>query len=404
MERLKPYTVVVIGMCILPAALLFAIGIRSIIRQYRMITTYQRVKVQIISSYVKRSSAYQDMARVEDYYRPAIEYTYEVEGKTFKSNRVTIFPSHTGKGWAISVVRQYPEAETATAFYNPKNPADSYLYNSYLFLEAYALILWSTPLWMGVVVLYSYYFGHVFAPRIPEPVRGSPWFEIPAYIRNRDKLKFASLALGVAAIFAVPTLCHYYWVAAPPYDRDAVLHTYGCCAILAVMPGPFFIYYLLVFWSVGEFRIFSNTDHFSLGDVFDLRIVHQLGTRALIERTRIVFACEQRIWRLRENWRWYQEKMCDYGRDVYSDTIVPGADLPEALFGGLDFVHQCAIPKDMPPSTDRHTTITRDIPRHYWHVRVTVSSGWLLRYDVEFPITVEPETSTRHCGNAALPE
>lgn len=63
-------------------------------------------------------------------YRPNVTYRYTVGGETYRSSNVFPGPGHfwrNQRSWAADIVADYPEGETATAYYDPDDPSRSFL-------------------------------------------------------------------------------------------------------------------------------------------------------------------------------------------------------------------------------------------------------------------------------------
>ena len=62
------------------------------------------------------------------YYQPVVKFTYEVEGKTFKSNRIMFGEVSSLYGnLPIEIVQKYPEGKNVIVFYNPYKPQEAVL-------------------------------------------------------------------------------------------------------------------------------------------------------------------------------------------------------------------------------------------------------------------------------------
>jgi hypothetical protein len=62
---------------------------------------------------------------------PLVNYTYEVQGKTYKGNGISPgILTVAGKSSAEKVIALYPKGADVSVFYNPKNPSDAYLEKS----------------------------------------------------------------------------------------------------------------------------------------------------------------------------------------------------------------------------------------------------------------------------------
>jgi len=386
MKKLKPIITICILMSLGLGAVFFGLGFNGAVKQHYKITHFKPVTATVLSSYVKHTKS-ETRRRTEHLYRPSIEYTYVLNGQTYKSNSVAIFKSHTGRDWATSVVREYPKGKTVTAFYNPAELSDSFLLNKYLFLEAYGPILWSVPCWILALLLWKYYFGVCFRELNLRKVDDSDWYELLACLRNSDKLKMSILVIAVATIIVGPTLGHYFLVAEPPYDSAAIYHTY-VCGLLALIPLGYLIHYLIILGCVGEAQIFTRNSQFLLGDEIDFRFQQRLRGRSLAERVILEFVCEKRVVIKRKKKKWHQKIMYEEVERLHQEQF----QIPEGLRGiansGLNIERKCLIPPEQPPGSDPQGSIHIDIPRYYWYFSVTVPVALWIVYKVKFPIEV----------------
>ena len=113
----------------------------------------------IFESSVKHIRGREPGGGVQNLYRPAIEYTYIVNGITYTSDRTVIFQSYSGKKWAHRVVKGFPKNGKVKAFYNPDIPSKSFLYKQYIFFDAYGCILFSIPFIITALLMCRYYYG-----------------------------------------------------------------------------------------------------------------------------------------------------------------------------------------------------------------------------------------------------
>ena len=91
-------------------------------------------------------------------YAPLVRYTYTINGQNFISN--TIFPrriqlpQHNTKQWAERKARAFPDE--VTVYYNPNNPAESYLKMTSRLTLTIVIIASFFPLLVGALFLLSW--------------------------------------------------------------------------------------------------------------------------------------------------------------------------------------------------------------------------------------------------------
>ena len=65
--------------------------------------------------------------RTDRMYRPIVEYTYDVEGRTLQGDRIDLESAATGRESAQRVIDAYPPSKPLMVLYDPKDPATAYL-------------------------------------------------------------------------------------------------------------------------------------------------------------------------------------------------------------------------------------------------------------------------------------
>jgi len=85
-------------------------------------------------------------------YRPAVTYSYQVGGRTYTSQSVTIINESRGWSWATGIVARYPAGAQITAYVNPRDPAGAYLVHA---LSVFPFVFVLIPLLFTGLVLLS---------------------------------------------------------------------------------------------------------------------------------------------------------------------------------------------------------------------------------------------------------
>ncbi|MCR9076556.1 MAG: DUF3592 domain-containing protein [bacterium] len=110
---------------------------------YRMMDArerYQQAPGVVLRSYVESHSDSDGTT-----YSPFVEYEYEVDGRTHRGNRDSMFQfSSSSRGTASEVVDRYPEGKRVEVFYDPDDHAESVLDLSDRSVP-YFIILFLTP-------------------------------------------------------------------------------------------------------------------------------------------------------------------------------------------------------------------------------------------------------------------
>lgn len=73
-------------------------------------------------------------------YTPWVRYEYVVDGRTYRSNRITPLDISAGREWAQETIDRFDVGGIATAYYDPADPAQTYLIREASFLP-YVFVL-----------------------------------------------------------------------------------------------------------------------------------------------------------------------------------------------------------------------------------------------------------------------
>jgi len=115
--------VAMIGFIVLVAGVLFIAGIWLTWSQYRRLNGYASVSATVES--VDVTVRHDGEGTVTQ--RPAVRYSYIVDGRTLRSDIVTPFDESRTGDWARRVAAAYRPGERVTAYYDPTRPTQAYL-------------------------------------------------------------------------------------------------------------------------------------------------------------------------------------------------------------------------------------------------------------------------------------
>jgi hypothetical protein len=107
----------------------FVIGIITFYLLYRLVRIffYRKTTGTIVKSQVKKV---ENQISYEAYY-PLVEYEYQVNGKTYRSNRIFLTNLESDYNTIKKIVDKYPEGKKIDIYYNPFKPEDSLLKRNY---------------------------------------------------------------------------------------------------------------------------------------------------------------------------------------------------------------------------------------------------------------------------------
>ena len=230
---------------------------------------------------------------------------------------------------------------------------------------------------------WRYYWGILFRELKPKQTGLSDWFELPAYLRNSDKLKTTILVIAAAMTFVLPAFGHYFWVAKPPYDPHA-MHFIYACAGLAMIPLGYLLHYLLILSCVREAKILTQSDRFALGDEILLRFQQRFAGRRLAERVALELVCEKRTLPAGK-----RRKCSEEVENLHHKQFEVVNGPPGISDAAIDIERKRIIPPELQPSSDPHGKLLEDVPRYYWYFRVRVPIALWVVYKAKFPIQVQ---------------
>jgi len=103
-------------------AIFFSVGLYMWVQQRKVESYVETVGTVKESQVISKSGSKGQM------YRPAILYTYEVDGKTYEGNRYAYFEtSHSFRSGAKEVVKKYAAGTACKVYYNQEEPGSSVL-------------------------------------------------------------------------------------------------------------------------------------------------------------------------------------------------------------------------------------------------------------------------------------
>jgi hypothetical protein len=126
-----------------------------LVKHMRARYMFQTATATVIKSWVDEQSGDSSVS-----HRPAVEYTFEANGRTWRGDQFTYDPSYRGGGeqYALSYVNKAPAGAQLPVLYNPDDPSDSVLEpyapgSTYLFFMVSVPFLLAEPLLLWGFVL-----------------------------------------------------------------------------------------------------------------------------------------------------------------------------------------------------------------------------------------------------------
>lgn len=113
----------VYGICLIISGVICFIVGRSTFKTARASKKWPRIQGKVVESGTQRMSGFEGIATAA-----SVRYTYEVDGREYMSDRISMGQYGTGGGGhAKAEAAKYPVGKIITVHYDPKNPAQSVL-------------------------------------------------------------------------------------------------------------------------------------------------------------------------------------------------------------------------------------------------------------------------------------
>jgi hypothetical protein len=109
------------------SSVLCGAGVWLVWTQHRLLTKYLSATATVESTDVVFTRGERGLVVA----RPAVRYTYRVDGRAYSSDGVTPFSESRSGDWARVVVTRYRSGQVVTAYYDPANPTHAYLERSW---------------------------------------------------------------------------------------------------------------------------------------------------------------------------------------------------------------------------------------------------------------------------------
>lgn len=321
-------------------ALLFIVtGIRQVVDQHTKIMYYRPAFARIISSDVVPEVEGEE----DTNYRPAIEYTYEAEGRLYRNNVVTPLYKTGSYGWAEGIAEYYEEGFSYVAQYNPENPAQSFLVRSVSF-SPYLSILFPMILIIYVVSLLSLDISKW--RRRKELKSTDEWKELLIPNAPEDKLQMFFYVTTIWVLVGVATLGHYFLIANDSHEDLATTVTFAY-AIVGILLIYRTLKYFRNYKRHPQLRLFADQSKFSLGDSVKARLKIMPRSAIQFDELTLALICNE----INPHKEGEKELVriiprCQQSRKLIEDT-------PLAATEEITVEEEFHLSKDCPPTTQK---------------------------------------------------
>jgi hypothetical protein len=353
------------------ALLFMTIGSILAAKQAHKLETYQPVQAEVLSTKVEIEHNHDGSTM-----RPIVVYRYEVGGRTYRCDSVTIMNESSNTGWASRAIRQFPVGKMVTAYYNPGDPSSAFLVHEVSFFP-YAFTLFPM-IHLCLAVGLAVNTRMTRWPRVIRPAASAHgWYRLEPYKVTWQKLQMwlvvAILWYGVGAA----ALGHYYHYAAPPYPMEARIGTLIYLG-LGLIPVIGWGYYVLLMYRSFEATMLVKSNSFALGDAIQVRLVYPIRSDVTLEKLELGLVCDIHIVERSPGSAGYTKNVAfEQWHELTG---------PRSMQAGqqIDATQELTIPADRWPS--RNT----EYPRYVWKIVCRAALRNCPDYRADFLIDVAP--------------
>ena len=345
--------------------------------QHRKITTFEPVPATVLSSKVQVVHGTDSKGRQTTSYEPLVEYRYEVDGRTYRSEEVTPLGGSSTRGWAQSIVDRYAKGSQTEAYHNPSDPSDVFLLKEYSFFP-YAFLLFPV-VFMSVGVGVGV--GTAIWRRKSEPMPASGgWFELVPTTRLADRRKAALIIGTVWHVWGLIVWGHYFQVAESPYGLAAWIVTIVYEGI-GLVPVGMVLYYLRLGRILRDAYVLIDTQRVAAGDDVTVHVEQDIFDTVQIDALDVGLVCEETV--KRRSGR----KTSVTSNVSYEDRVPILQDQPMREGETATAEHTYHVP-DQADSTSPPGH--KGYPRYKWWIALTTKIPGQPDYRAKFPLTIHP--------------
>jgi hypothetical protein len=228
----------------------------EILRQQRIVATYQPIQAKVLSASTKRWEGSHNSV----HYDAVILYRYEVNGTTYQSDVLAPILLYGSEEWADSLIAGYRAGQTCTAYYDPDSPGKAILFRQYYF-SPYRELLWMAFVLTGGSFFVTYLW---YAKKRRLTPADNGWFAIAPAYGERQKLVAAKVCTAVWYLFGSIPVAHYFLYVPSPHSSIAI-RAFAIFYGLGLIPILFLIHYWRINRNMDEARVLVDREEGSLG-------------------------------------------------------------------------------------------------------------------------------------------
>lgn len=251
-------------------------------RQHRVVSTYQPVQANVLSSSVKRWESDHHAA----HYDADIRYQFEVKGRTYQAGQLAPLLTYGSEQWVDSMVARYKPDHPCEAFYDPADPSQAVLLRRYVF-SPYQEMLQGGFILTGFCFMLLYLW---FAKRPKLTPADNGWFVVAPQSGERQRLLTAKACAAVwYLVWAIPAV-HYFLCVPPPHSASH-LHRFEFFFALGLIPVAFVVYYWRMNRNMNEARVLVDRAGGTLGERLRFAATQMVRRQLQLQHASLRLAC-----------------------------------------------------------------------------------------------------------------
>jgi Protein of unknown function (DUF3592) len=362
----------------IPGLIVVVAGGWLIVTQHYRLATYLPVQARTVESRVESH----ENSKGETTYAPIIAYTYRVQNRIYRSDRIVALGKFSESGsWAWRLTAQYPVRSIATAWYSPQDPSSAFLSREAQGIPHYIALFGSIFLSVGAWATFLFIHGRRL-PRLPIQ-QGDGLFALHEEGTIRARFWFSTFITLAWYLFLMLVIGDYFAVNEYNFDLFSVIATAACSAL-----GLIGVWQCWKWWRLWhdflDAEVCANSGCFHLGESIQLRLRQGIRRTLQIERLTLGAVC------MRSD-RTLTGSSITYSPATESRSIWGKLEVNRAYSAGSQL--ECATTITLPGNADFSSPPRASkYPIFQWSIVLRIVTQGEPELNVHFPIVVEAMT------------
>ncbi|GJM26699.1 MAG: hypothetical protein DHS20C16_31140 [Phycisphaerae bacterium] len=269
-----------LALCIPMGLVFFGYGVFEAFNQNKRITQSVSTTGLVLSSDVGTASS--------DSFRPEIRYEYDVDNRTYRSEKIFAVDDSGSWSWAADIVDQYGKGKEVEIWYDPNDPGQALLIKKYLFFP-YGIALFGLMFCFIGPPLVIFAHHQSLGPREPEQLPDG-WYQLEApSTLTRAVRSFG--AFGIGWILAGVLTCGHYFLVTGLSDNVGPLAIWGGWTLAGLCWIGVGAYALWLYRWMDDACVLINTPRPVTGQTIHIRIEQLLKRNNPIKTMRAELVC-----------------------------------------------------------------------------------------------------------------